>query len=103
MELENCFYSNLVAIDNIVMVKRLNKYKYEAVLEWSQKFGDIVINDFTLSGSSLEEKCKKCSSKLIYYGIYEAKFCPECNEWTEKNAVIHFVSFALTDLKNPYQ
>lgn len=92
-KLENCFDNRIADVNDIMKIEGVNKYKYEAVLERSQKYGDIVIDDFRLFGDYLKEQCKKCGSNLIYYDFYDGKFCPECNEWTEKKCSDPFCLF----------
>lgn len=31
-----------------------------------------------------EEVCSVCNSKKVYYDKHDAKFCPVCNIWLEK-------------------
>jgi len=44
---------------------------------------EVDIEGQKIMGWILDEFCDVCKSKLVYYEKYDAKFCPQCNEWKE--------------------
>lgn len=43
------------------------------------KIGETVIDGFI----DKENLCEKCGGFSVFYAIYDAYFCPSCNDWLE--------------------
>jgi hypothetical protein len=44
---------------------------------------NLKIGNQIITGFIREEKCDKCSNFLVYNDIFDADFCPDCNEWKD--------------------
>ena len=43
----------------------------------------VVIDGFRLEGWIDRHSCPTCGEARVYYLVYDAFFCPECNTWLE--------------------
>lgn len=52
---------------------------------------NVHIGDFECFGFIINnEFCPVCNSCKVYYDAYDAKFCPQCNVWLEKECFDQF-------------
>lgn len=40
------------------------------------------VDGLQLEGWVAAASCTRCHGALIYYVVFDALFCPQCNEWT---------------------
>lgn len=45
----------------------------------------VIINGYEIMGWITVETCTKCGSNMLMNRRWDATFCPQCNEWKEKN------------------
>jgi len=43
----------------------------------------VFLDGITLEGWLDDSRCEGCGERRVYYLIYDAMFCPTCNEWLE--------------------
>lgn len=44
----------------------------------------VIIDGYEVNGWIEEnQKCKMCKFNFVYHEMYDAYFCPNCNEWAE--------------------
>ena len=60
----------------------IKKFNHDTLFEIKHRNeAGVILDEITIEGTMVDQKCKECGQALIHASDYDAAFCPTCNEW----------------------
>ena len=48
----------------------------------------VQLGPLRIEGWVAPASCIKCHGRVVHYAVFDAQFCPECNQWTARQCAM---------------